>query len=89
MIEELKIFYLLKIRGASKRHMENPQQIRHFTYTFYGTVLDSPDPVFVEDIDERLFKECSKTYFTTIDLLYCILCWRFEGVRERMREVIN
>ena len=60
----------------------------HFTNTFCDIVLDNPDFVFVETMNENLFKECFRAYFNTMDLFYCILCWRFPKVKERMRDKI-
>jgi hypothetical protein len=90
MIEELKKFLPIEDKeDILKETWKILNKYTHFTYTFCYTVLERPELLFVEDMDERLFKECFKAYFTTIDLLYCILCWRFEALKERMREIIN
>jgi len=60
----------------------------HFTNTFCDIVLENPDFEFIETMNENLFKECFRAYFTTMDLFYCILCWRFPKVKERMKDKI-
>ncbi len=58
----------------------------HFTNTFCDTALHYPDFIFIETMNEELFKECFKAYFNTMDLFYCVLCWRFPKIKEKMEE---
>ena len=61
----------------------------HFTYTFIETTLNNPDFTFFEKMNEELFKKCFEVYFSTMDLFYLVLCWRFPHIRKKMKEVIK
>ncbi|TDA37645.1 MAG: hypothetical protein DSO07_12350 [Thermoproteota archaeon] len=90
MIEESKEFLPIEDKEKSlKDTWRALNKYAHFTYTFCDKVLERPDLVFIESMDEKLFKECFDIYFNTIDLFYCILCWRFQRVKEKMKEVID
>ena len=89
MIEECKRFLPIEDKEQLlKDTWKILNKYTHFTNTFCDIVLDDPDFVFIETMNENLFKECFRSYFNTMDLFYCILCWRFPKVKERMRDKI-
>jgi len=89
MIEECKRFLPIEDKEQLlKDTWKILNKYTHFTNTFCDIVLDDPDFVFIETMNENLFKECFRAYFNTMDLFYCILCWRFPKVKEEMKDKV-
>lgn len=89
MIEECKeILSIEDKEQLLKNTWKILNKYTHFTHTFCNMVLNNPDFVFIETMNKDLFKECFKAYFTTMDLFYCVLCWSFPKVKERMKDKV-
>jgi len=89
MIEECKRFLPIEEKEQLlKGTWKILNKYAHFTYIFCDIVLDNPEFVFIETMNADIFKKCFRAYFTTIDLFYCVLCWRFPKVKERIKDKI-
>jgi len=61
----------------------------HFSYAFLKAILDAPELLLLEAMNERLFRKSLDLYFETLDLYYAVLAWRFSELGENVKEVVE
>jgi hypothetical protein len=60
---------------------------QHFSYPYLEKAVESPDFVFLEVFDEKLFELSLELYFKTTDVFYAALIWRFPELRENVKGI--
>ena len=60
---------------------------QHFSYPYLKAVIDDPELVLVEKLNDDLLKHSLSFYFDTLDFFYAVLAWRFEYLRREITKM--
>jgi hypothetical protein len=62
---------------------------QHFSYPYLKAVVDDPELVLVEELNDDLLKQSLSFYFGTLDFFYAVLAWRFQYLRKQIKEMCD
>jgi hypothetical protein len=62
---------------------------QHFSYPYLKAVVDDPEQVLVEKLNDDLLKQSLSFYFDALDFFYAVLAWRFQYLRKQIKEMCD